>query len=209
MNNTLKLAITSTLLLLSGCQVSLFDDLSLKSFNKPNPYIAEAIEHNPDNFHAWFLLGKENLDAGQAEPAILAFGKAKSLKPGFEEARLGIGYCQLQLKKWRSAETEFRELLTLNPKSPEALEGLSLALLELDETVEAKSTAQKALELDSELPRAHAVLGRLAYADLDYKTAEAEWKKALELGFPPQDLEPLYQDLRRMLEKYGESTPAQ
>ncbi len=188
----------------AGCQISLFDDLSLESLNSPNPYIQEAIERNPDNFHAWYLLGKDNLQNGLANEALVAFGKSKELKPAFEEARLGIAYAQLKLERWARAEGEFRELLALNPDSSEGHEGLSLALLKLEKDDEAKISAQRALELDPALPRAHAVLGRIAYGQMDYKTAELHWSEALAQGFTPQDLEPMYQDLRRMLDKYSE-----
>lgn len=190
--------------LFSGCQFSLLKDLSLDTLDSPNPYITEAIKRNPSNFHAWFLLGKENLESSKGEEALAAFRKAKALKPAFEEASIGIAMSYLQLKRWKSAEDEFRELLTRNPNSPEALEGLAIALLEQKKDDEAKINAERALEIDPALPRAHVVLGRLAYAQLDYKTAERHWREALALGAPPQDLEPLYQDLRRMLVKYGD-----
>ncbi len=189
--------------LLTGCQFSLFENLSLESNKRLNPYLVEALTENEEHFHAWFLLGKEHIKLNQPEAAIDAFKKSKELRPGYEEARLGLGYAYLQIERWKEAEEEFVALLELNSNSPEGLEGLAVAYLERNKKAESRQAAERALSLDQDLPRAHAVLGRLSYAEMDFVKAEEHWKKALEVGFPPQNLEPIYQDLRRMMMKYG------
>jgi len=189
-------------MLTSSCSISLFNDLSLEELQEENEIVTKSIELNEDNYHAWFLRGREYLSEGNAEMALQSFEKAVELKPEYQEATIGMGYAHLRLEDWDEAQVTFEELLQLYPNAPEGIEGLAISLYEQNENDRAKALCIEALDLDNELFRAHQILGQIYYSELDYKNAEYHWRQALLFGAPPADLEPVYQDLRLYLMKY-------
>jgi TolB-like protein/lipoprotein NlpI len=88
----------------------------------------------------------------------------------------------------------FEEAIQENPYNAQAYAGLARAtaiigqvpndgMLPQDAKPKARSAAQRALELDSRLAEAHAVLGNVAMSyDWDLPTAEREFKTALDLN---------------------------
>lgn len=91
----------------------------------------------------------------------------------------------------RIAMTHFEEAVAIEPEFALAWAGLSRAAINYaaqgaEEVVEARrrgrEAADRALQLDPELPEAHTALGRIRYiVDWDWDAAEASYRRALEL----------------------------
>ena len=74
----------------------------------------------------------------------------------------------------------------------------------------AKAAVRRALEIDSGLAEAHAVLGHLKYAcDYDWVGAEAELKRAIELNPNSGDVYDIYGLMLSALERYDEAIEMQ
>ena len=108
----------------------------------------------------------------------------------------------------------YQQATSIDPEYAAAYAGLSEAWTGLgwigarpwaDVRVTAKDTALKALEIDGALSDAHAAVAVVALRDWDWKTAEKEDKKAIELnpGYPTAHLS--YSNMLRYLGRTEES----
>lgn len=92
---------------------------------------------------------------------------------------------------WNQAVDEFRQAIARDPGFAKAYSGLATTLVAMsvhdripkkEGYEEARRDAQKALELDPQLPEAYAVLGAIAYnQDWDFDRAAQEYHRAIEL----------------------------
>jgi serine/threonine-protein kinase len=129
------------------------------------------------------LLGTEVIGSGQSE----------SVDPDAYNAYLqGLFYLhKLGPDNRRTAMTHFEAAVAREPEFALAWAGLSLAAIQYAsqgfEDVDiaqrrGREAAEKALQLDPDLPEAHIALGRIQYTfDWDWAAAEASYRRALEL----------------------------
>ncbi len=131
-------------------------------------------------------LGVEESDLLQ--DALRAFDEAVAADPSNPEPHLRTG--QLFLDTYRSpdARESYQQVLARNPRHPEAVLGMALAL-EFDGSSEAMGTARSALEVNPNLVPARTLLARLHLRLEDYPAAEEEASAALEVN--PSSLEAL------------------
>ena len=95
------------------------------------------------------------------ENSIVHFQQAASLDPSYAAAYAGISECYVQLTSRYDTTPEQR--VEAEPRAREA--------------------AARALQLNSQLPEAHAALGAVRlYFDSDFAAAESEYKQAVELN---------------------------
>ena len=127
-------------------------------------------------------------DAGLFQDALRAFDEAAALDPGWAEPTLRTG--DLFLEKYQSpeAKAEYQKVLAANPRDPRALLGMARAL-DFDGAGSARTQAMAALEVNPDLPAAHAFLARILVSREDYAAAEAEAGKALAVD--PTDVDAL------------------
>ncbi|MFQ5897589.1 MAG: tetratricopeptide repeat protein [Candidatus Methylomirabilia bacterium] len=107
------------------------------------------------------------------DDAAVALAKVVSVRPGFLEAHLQLGYALLELGEPAQALQEFEFVLRKNPVSPGARVGRGIAHLRLGRTDEGIRLLQEAVVLNPEPVRGHYELGR-AYE------AKGEWSRAIE-----------------------------
>jgi tetratricopeptide (TPR) repeat protein len=127
-------------------------------------------------------------DAGLFHDALRAFDEAAALDAGWAEPALRTG--DLFLEKYQSpeAKAEYQKVLAANPRDPRALLGMA-RVLDFDGAGSAREQATAALEVNPDLPEAHAFLARLLVSREDYAAGEAEVRKALAVN--PASLEAL------------------
>jgi len=90
--------------------------------------LRKAVELLPSQSRPRFLLGIALERSGDAAGSADAFASAYTLDPTNDEAALHLANADLQLKKPVEAEKKFRDVLSREPKSPQALRGLALTL---------------------------------------------------------------------------------
>jgi serine/threonine-protein kinase len=119
----------------------------------------------------------------------------------------------------RRATEYFREAIALDPRFALAYAGLAKVFVELAETgamspaealPQASAAAAKAIAIDPDLGEAHCAVAYAKFVhDFDWKTAEAEFKRALELSPGSADAHDLYGRLCASLGRYDESIALQ
>jgi tetratricopeptide (TPR) repeat protein len=78
-------------------------------------YAARATEASPNDAGAWQLLANANMKLAQWQQAEAAFQRALALKSNDPEVLLGLGQCQLQLKKYDTAVETLQSVLRIDP----------------------------------------------------------------------------------------------
>lgn len=118
-----------------------------------------------------------------------------------ERSRYLTGVAYLKSGQFARAETEYRAAIAENPDPPDYHADLSLCLLQMKKTGEARSEAETALRGDPRHPAALKVLGRLEEHDGRYPEAVSYLEKARD-GQPYDPL--VYFQLARAYEKTGD-----
>lgn len=189
-------------LILSGCTFSLLPPLNLTTSDLDSDVLEAVVAKNPDNAHAWFLLGRERLDREENRRARRAFRRAVEIQPEFEEAHLGIGISYLNSGRWSRARSAFEAVLAFHAESTDALGGIAEAELGRGDLEAAEEAAMRALALQPRAATANRVLGDIRYIEGEYRMALAHWGVAVQEGAGTPWLPPLMDDLARFLEKY-------
>ena len=104
-------------------------------------YAARATESSPTDSAAWQLLANANLKLAQWEPAETAFQRSLALKNNDPEALLGLGQCQLELKKYDTSVETLRSVLNLDPTRFQAHFYLSRAYAAMNRDTDAQHEA--------------------------------------------------------------------
>lgn len=92
--------------------------------------LRKAVELLPSQSRARYLLGVAQERAGDIAGAMESFEAASRLDSKDEEALLHLGRLYLKSNRAAQAEVKFRAAAELEPKSPEALQGLAVSLEE-------------------------------------------------------------------------------
>ncbi|HJL39361.1 MAG TPA: tetratricopeptide repeat protein, partial [Polyangiaceae bacterium LLY-WYZ-15_(1-7)] len=126
----------------------------------------------PDEAEGFFLLGRAQRMAGEAEGAEEAFGRALELQPTHSEARVMLGYLLLDTGQFEEADELYQELARRVGRSGTGRSyalvgrlGRVEALLGLGRVEDAKVQLENVRESDRELPTVKLVEARVALAD--------------------------------------------
>jgi tetratricopeptide (TPR) repeat protein len=87
--------------------------------------LLEASRLPEADFYVFYELGLLDADAGKTDSALAALGKALEIDPDFVNARIARARLLLGARRAGEAETEYREILRLEPSNREAIEGLA------------------------------------------------------------------------------------
>ncbi len=78
-------------------------------------YAGRAVQTNPDDLKALKLLATANLKLGHWEESETAFNKLLTLKTDDLETLLGLGQCEVELKKYPGAVEKLQSVLRIDP----------------------------------------------------------------------------------------------
>lgn len=198
------IAVAALTTMLVGC--SILPDFSPRTtINQQR--LERAISHNDQNAHAYYLMGKAELENQEPAAAAKHFAMAMEIAPEFEEAWDGRGIALLDMQKYGSAVEHYGDMVSRFPDSPVALDGLAAAQFGDDDLSGAEENANKALALDPRSAEALRVLGEISYAEGDYAAAVDYWKRASQANPRiAREYEGLIRDLEMYVQKYGGNT---
>ncbi len=97
-------------------------------------------------------------------------------------AVFNMGKVYYHTKRFQKAADTFRLLIDENPKFIPAYDWLARALDELGEKSSAQEVLQKAVSTSPKAIFRQRALGNIAFANMDFNTAEQSFKKAIKLG---------------------------
>jgi tetratricopeptide (TPR) repeat protein len=166
--------------------------LMLARINDPDAarYLRAATQLKPTAkpeeglYRAWISLGRV-LEPTDPKEAIAAFRKASELKPNIAEPHYLAAAFAEKSNDLATAEQEYKAAAERDPKSVEAVAGLTNIYLQTKRLPEAESALRKYLALDPQNAKAHLQLGRMLAAQKKNDDAQSEFETALR--FSPSD----------------------
>ena len=111
--------------------------------------LKEAIDTFPDYYAALSRYGLECVKQGQFEPAVAPLTKAIAVNPKGQDSYYALGVAQYQLKKLPESAETLKQMVKLDPQSPNAPFAryfLGMALLKTGKTAEAEKELKQAYE---------------------------------------------------------------
>jgi Flp pilus assembly protein TadD len=154
--------------------------------------LRRASDLAPDNFDAFFALGRALYGAADLSAAANAFRKAIVLKPDNSQARFFLATTLEASGNNAEARETYRELIRLQPGNPQGHLGLGVLLVKLDgKSEEGISELLEAVKLKDDLYEARLVLGRTLIKSGRDGEALEHLTRAAQLA--PDNPEPHYQ----------------
>ena len=173
---------------------------------KAGASLKKALEEDPLDNEATQLMGMSYYLAGRPAEAIAPLEKVQTWYPSANvDAAYILGVCYMQTKDYPSARKAFARMFGVPEDSAAAYLFAARMLLRQDFTPVAEEYANKAVELDPKLPRAHLLLGELYMYKSRIPEAVEQFQKELELN--PGEAAVYYKlaDAYTHLQKYEEA----
>jgi Tfp pilus assembly protein PilF len=173
------------------------DAIQKNDFTAAETLLKKAIDHDANNYQAWFDLGFVLNRLARTDESIAAYRKSVAAKPDVFESNLNLG---LMLVRANNPEAEqfLRAATGLKPtghsegghtEEGQARAWLALAhLLENKKPEDALQAYRKASELTPKDPEPHLSAGLLHERQKEFSAAEAEYKQVLTLD--PHSIDP-------------------
>jgi protein O-GlcNAc transferase len=142
----------------------------------------QASRLDPADAQAHFLLGRQLLLAGEAQPAAAALRKAIEARPNHAEAHNNLGVALYESGQTREAADCYRAALQLRPDYAAAHNNLGNVQLSEGQTADAEASFRRALQSDPGYAEAHNNLGLALMRRGNYPEAEAALREALRIN---------------------------
>ena len=149
--------------------------------------LTKALEIRPDAVEPHLFRGLTRIELGRPDAALedLEFVVAKNFRPGL--AWFGIGNAKAQKKDRTGAMEAFRKATELDPANHDAWRNLGQSLMELFRFSDALEVFSEVIKRDPAAFESFASRGFCRQSTKDWKGAEEDYLKALELS--PKDWE--------------------
>jgi len=154
-----------------------------------------ALALHPMDHDTLVRLSKVHVSLGNSELAIRILDPLQFLDPPTPQLLHALGHAFFHQGEYRKAAEFARRALELQPRSESSLLLMNQVLREEDKAEEGISFLHRALEIDSNSPKANGALGR-AYLDLGNITAAIHHFELAKQGAPDQSV--AYYNLARM-----------
>ena len=155
---------------------------------KAAQYLVRALQENPNDRDAAQLLGLSYYSVGRPADAIPALEKVHAWYPNANmDAIYILGICYVLTERYPEARRTFAKLYRVPEDSAAAHLMLASILVRQGFDPVAENEARRALELASQLPLAHFMLGELCVYKADYACAVREYEAELAInpGYAP------------------------
>lgn len=180
------------------------DCVLLHDYIDADKWLTQSVELDPNNFDAWYYLGRARYNQERFQDAVIAFQKCLALEPQSVKAEDNLGLSYAALNRRDEALTAYHKAIALQSESLIKDSGpfIDLGTLLLDENraEEAVGYLSQGAAISPEDSRAHAGLGK-AYSKLNnLPKAQDELEKAVQLA---PDNGPLHYVLGQVYRKQG------
>ncbi|RLS35842.1 MAG: hypothetical protein DWH79_00925 [Planctomycetota bacterium] len=190
-------------------------------------HLEQAFNARPDLPGAQILLGESLTNIGRADDAIAVLVRELPATAGNPNRLTLLGHARLQHGDFAGAKADFERAVAIDPASPHALYGLTIASGRLGETEAAERhraafAARKAQSLFRDRANAparlddmpallqamagwYAIAGRIDRARGDMASAERDWLRALDFAPGQREARTALVDLYRRQGRDGEA----
>lgn len=166
--------------------------------------LRKAVELLPSQSRPRYLLGLAQQRSGDSAGASESFEGASRLDPRDADSLIQLGRIYLKNNRPGDAETRFRNALSVQPKSPEALQGLALSL-DAEKKPGALDAYRDLLVIQPDNAFARSRILRLLVEQGQYDAALAELDKTAAGRTPTVDDLKLRADIEIGQKKYNEA----
>ena len=143
-------------------------------------HFLKAAQSAPQNPDVQYLLGQLESSQNNTDAARSRYEQAIALSPAHEHALLALGELQLHSQNAGNAAATLEKAVQANTMSYRAHFYLAAAYVQQRKFADAKSHAQRAIELSGDkLPMGHALLGEILAAEGDQAAARREFDLVL------------------------------
>jgi len=153
----------------------------------------------------WRKYFEGNRDASWLDKALPIAQRAVALDGFLAEARISLGRVLMELGRVQEAESEFRQVLVMEPSNADAHYGLARLFEKRSQIEAAEASYSEALAHRPDSPELHYQVGSLYFRSARYEEAEASFRRTVEL-LP--DSTAGYQNLAAALFMRGELSEA-
>lgn len=140
------------------------------------------LQNHPASADGWHSLARLLKQQGRADDALVAMGRAISLKALDPDAQTEFSDMLVEHRRYVSAEQIANRAVLLKPTDPVKYNRLALALRWARKFDAALGCLQASLKLDPRFDRTHNMLGIVYSESGDLNMAEASYRRALELN---------------------------
>lgn len=166
-------------------QVVALDYVLLGDYVDADKWLTKSLEMSPNNFEAWYYLGRTKYNENRFDEAILAFQQSLKLDPRNVKAEDNLGLSYAGLGRGAEATGAFQQAIAWQEQALEKNPGpyldLGNLLLDQNRTVEAVPYLRTASVIAPANPKIRAALGK-AYERLEQFTdARRELEAAARL----------------------------
>jgi arylsulfatase A-like enzyme/tetratricopeptide (TPR) repeat protein len=145
-------------------------------------WLKKALEINPQNYTAWYLLGL--FETPDSAAARAAFEKAIAIQPAFMPAQRELGMALLHRQEYAAAAPHLEQALALGGQDAQLHNYLGMCYVKTQRAAEAVKEHQRAIALDPNLAEAHMNLA-FDYEQLgNLQAAKTEMDEACRLDPP-------------------------
>jgi len=180
--------------------------LSAGDFNLTIEACHEALEANPQDAEALYLLGLAAFQRGDGESAVEHLARAVELDSSKSEYLNHLGSAYGSLERFDDALGCFEQTLVLDPESAQAHFNIGNVRRLCDQQEAAATAFQRAIELQPEYHEAHFNLGNVRLRQEKLPEAIASYEQALKVK---PDYEKAQKQLLRPLREYAEQLLSQ
>lgn len=140
--------------------------------------LIEALNRDPDDAHALFLLGTIYVKADYYGPALLMFKRAMELRPDKHQIINNVGMALESLGRDEEARAYFEKAHALAPHHAPYASNVATTWLQ-DDPEQAERWAAKALKADPEATGGHVTMGFAQLGQAKYATGWDHYKYAI------------------------------
>ncbi len=165
----------------------------------------QAIVANPDDYEAYYHLGKILAEQQKWGKAIAAYEKVIDLQSDFPEVYHDYGDALINLKRWQKAIKIYKQAIRFNPNFSWSYHNLGVAFFNIKKIPKALEAYSQALELDRDNPQFNYSLGQaLKFKEL-WSEAALSYQQAIDLGWNKWQTYHEYGDILLNLARYNEA----
>ncbi|HVI10922.1 MAG TPA: tetratricopeptide repeat protein [Candidatus Binatia bacterium] len=169
-----------------GLQLAKTGDPEAVSFLRAATKLTPTSHVEEGRYRAWLSLGQATANKSPEE-ALQAFRQASALQPKEAEPHLSAGQIFEREQKYADAENEYKQALTLDHQSTDAIMGLANISMRGGQLPQAEQYLQKLAANHSDSAAVHIQLGRVLAAENKNDAAIAELQAGTKLAPKDED----------------------
>jgi len=183
-----------------------------KRFDQAEAQLSRAVEIYPDYAEAWYELGVAQQAQGKMEEALPSFEKAVEIDPKFVKPYLYLSLLAARAQNWQETADYSDTLVQLDPYNyPEAYYYHAVAYYNLQNSIQALTSAEKAVELDTthQIPLAEQFLAVMLQMSGDLEGAAEHMHNFVQFAPPTMNLDAAKARLADIESQLGQGGTAQ